>query len=318
MGVKDSFYIKSAAMIPDDTLFNVGMCKLNGIGMDKDEEEAAEILRILAERGFVPAMKPLADYYRKIGEDALADKWIRLGKGSGDISSRIDMYLRNEINENEVNNRPLSFTQTSNQSSNNLEQLVKKVLPHVVMIVAPGEAPGSVVTGSGFILDGGIVITNEHVVGRNPKNVCCVFEPSIDNKQYNLIPIATSHEYDLAVLGFDENTYKQMAEKPHLKIRTGELNFAEQIFTVGSPMGLGLSVSHGIVSNPKNTTMRGGWPYVIQSDMSINTGNSGGAIFDMNGNVVGVATFIYDGAQGGLSFASPAECLLDFLNKVFK
>ena len=324
MGVKDSIYIKSAALIADDTLFNVAMCKLNGIGMEKNEEEATELLKILASRGFVPAIKPLVDYYRRIGENELADKWLVLGKDNGDIASKIDYYLRNEVKEDNLRNDSLIFNPSNNNSNqtrtntNSIEEVVKKALPHVVMIYAPSDRPGFKSTGSGFILDGGIVITNEHVVGKNPHNVTCVFEPSIDNNEYNLIPIAISDKYDLAILVFEGRMREKMENMEHLKLRTGDLNFAEQVITIGSPLGLGLSVSHGIVSNPKCTSTQGGWPYVIQSDMSINHGNSGGALLDMNGNVVGVSTFIMKQGNGGLSFASPTVCLIEFINKTFR
>lgn len=315
MSVKDSIYIKTASFIPDETLYNVANCKLNGIGMEQDEEEAVEILKILAERGYTKAMKPLADYYRRTGNDELADRWIKLASARGDVSSKIDQYFRNEIDLNEISNRPLTY---NNGGQSNLEALVKKALPHVVMIYAAGDKPNKVSTGSGFILDGGIVITNNHVVGDRPHDIFCVFEPSIDTKKYNLIPLALSHKYDLAVLAFEKDVMERMAKTEHLKIRTSDLQFGENVCTIGSPLGLGLSVSHGIVSNPRCTTINGGWPYVIQTDMSINHGNSGGAMLDKDGNVVGVSTFILGNAQGGLSFGSPTCCLIEFLNEVFK
>ena len=165
MSVENSLYIRSAALLDDDTLFNAATCKLNGIGMAKDEDEAVEIFKILAQRGCKKAMKPLADYYRKIGDEELALKWLELGSASGDISSKIDLFLRNEVRNDELENEPINY----NGASTSLEAVVKNVLPHTLTIYAQSDRPGYYSTGSGFIIDGGLVITNEHVVGSNPQ-----------------------------------------------------------------------------------------------------------------------------------------------------
>ena len=81
-------------------------------------------------------------------------------------------------------------------------------------------------------------------------------------------------------------------------------------------MGLGLSICHGIASNPHCVTSYRKLPYVVQSDMSINSGNSGGGLLDMNNRVTGVTTYTLKGGEGGLSLCVPAKCVVEVLNSI--
>lgn len=309
---KKSIYLKSADFIDDDVLFETAMCKLNGIGVRKDEEEAFELLKILAGRGFAPAMRKLAGEYERRGDKDLAGKWLNLGASKGDVASKIDLYMQNRVRESEVRNDPIEIT----KSDSGFTQLIQRALPHVVKVAAPCSEPGCISTGSGFILDGGFIITNEHVVCDGPTDVAVSFEPSIDRKVYAVDCLAVCPEYDLAVYRFKGLMRDKMERTEHLKIRTSDLNFGEQLYTIGAPMGLGLSICHGIASNPHCVTSYRGLPYVVQSDMSINSGNSGGGLLDMNNMVTGVTTYTIKGGEGGLSLCVPAQCLLEVLNSI--
>lgn len=312
MDEKKSFYLKTADFIDDDVLFETAMCKLNGIGVRKDEEEAFELLKILAGRGFAPAMRKLAGEYDRRGDGASADKWRDLGASHGDVGAKIDLYMQNRVRKTEVRNDPIEIT----KSDGGFTGLIQKALPHVVKVAAPCDEPNSISTGSGFILDGGYIVTNEHVVCDGPDDVAVAFEPSVDRKVYSVERLIVCPDYDLAVYRFKGLMRDKMERTEHLKLRTGDVEFGEQLYTIGAPMGLGLSICHGIASNPHCVTSYRKLPYVVQSDMSINSGNSGGGLLDMNNRVTGVTTYTLKGGEGGLSLCVPAKCVVEVLNSI--
>lgn len=309
---KKSIYLKTADFIDDDVLFETAMCKLNGIGVKKDEDEAFELLKVLAGRGFAPAMRKLAAEYERRGDKTMANKWLDLGATNGDVASKIDLYMQNRVKESDIKNEPIAI----GRSDGGFTALIQKALPHVVKVAAPCEEPGCVSTGSGFILDGGYIVTNEHVVCDGPDDVVVAFEPSIDKKTYSVEKLIVCREYDLAVYRFKGLMREKTEKREHLKIRTSEVSFGEQLYTIGAPMGLGLSICHGIASNPHCVTSYRGLPFVVQSDMSINSGNSGGGLLDMNNMVTGVTTYTLKGGEGGLSLCVPAKCVIEVLNSI--
>lgn len=312
MDEKKSIYLKTADFIDDDVLFETAMCKLNGIGVRKDEEEAFELLKILAGRGFAPAMRKLAGEYDRRGDGASADKWRDLGASHGDVGAKIDLYMQNRVRKTEVRNDPIEIT----KSDGGFTGLIQKALPHVVKVAAPCDEPNSISTGSGFILDGGYIVTNEHVVCDGPDDVAVAFEPSVDRKVYSVERLIVCPDYDLAVYRFKGLMRDKMERTEHLKLRTGDVEFGEQLYTIGAPMGLGLSICHGIASNPHCVTSYRKLPYVVQSDMSINSGNSGGGLLDMNNRVTVVTTYTLKGGEGGLSLCVPAKCVVEVLNSI--
>src|SRR4029077_15481386 len=88
------------------------------------------------------------------------------------------------------------------------------------------------------------------------------------------------------------------------------LNVGDQVFAIGNPLGLGLSVSAGIVSGLNRDVQDSPYNHYIQTDAAINHGNSGGPLFDMKGRVVGVDTALVSLTESsaglGLSFSSSA------------
>ena len=312
MDEKKSIYLKTADFIDDDVLFETAMCKLNGIGVRKDEEEAFELLKILAGRGFAPAMRKLAGEYDRRGDGASADKWRDLGASHGDVGAKIDLYMQNRVRKTEVRNDPIEIT----KSDGGFTGLIQKALPHVVKVAAPCDEPNAISTGSGFILDGGYIVTNEHVVCDGPDDVAVAFEPSVDRKVYSVERLIVCPDYDLAVYRFKGLMRDKMERTEHLKLRTGDVEFGEQLYTIGAPMGLGLSICHGIASNPHCVTSYRKLPYVVQSDMSINSGNSGGGLLDMTNRVTGVTPYTLKGGEGGLSLCVPAKCVVEVLNSI--
>ena len=162
--------------------------------------------------------------------------------------------------------------------------------------------------GSGFFISSdGYVVTNNHVVspsGRGTVEEITVTLP--DGTEYEAELVGTDADSDLAVLKVDRRE-----DFPFVKF--GDSNSAragDWVVAIGNPFGLGGSVTSGIVSAiQRNTGQGGAYDRYIQTDASINRGNSGGPLFDMQGNVIGInnAIFSPSGGSVGIGFAIPAE-----------
>lgn len=160
--------------------------------------------------------------------------------------------------------------------------------------------------GSGFIIDGdGYIVTNNHLVA-DADQVTVTLN---DNTELKAVLVGRDRRTDIAVLKV--NTDKKL---PFVQWGNSEkLRTGDSIIAIGNPFGLGGTVTRGIVSHLARDIGRGrSGDFVngyIQTDASINMGNSGGPMFDMNGKVVGVNTAIYSptGASVGIGFAIPSE-----------
>ncbi len=161
--------------------------------------------------------------------------------------------------------------------------------------------------GSGFLISpDGYVVTNNHVIspGAQGATVDSITVTLSDKKEYVAKVIGKDQESDLALLKIDA------ANLPFVKF--GDSNGArvgDWVVAIGEPFGLGGTVTAGIVSAINRVTGQGGaYDRFIQTDASINQGNSGGPMFDLNGNVIGVNSQIFSQSGGniGIGFAIPA------------
>ena len=166
--------------------------------------------------------------------------------------------------------------------------------------------------GSGFIIsEDGYIVTNNHVVsGHSDRGAPNATVSSItvimpDRKEYAAKLVGHDATSDLAVLKIDAHGLPFVKFGDSTKARVGDW-----VIAIGNPLGLGGSVTAGIVSAIHRNIGNGG-PYdrYIQTDASINQGNSGGPMFDLNGNVIGINSMIAspNGGSVGLGFAIPAE-----------
>ena len=169
----------------------------------------------------------------------------------------------------------------------------------------PGETARRVKTyGSGFIIDSsGIIVTNKHVID-GALEIKVLFNDG-DRVPARLVAVAAM--LDLAVLKVDVDH-----PLPVLKWGNSEaLQVGDAVLAIGNPLGLGISVSAGIVSALNRDIQDTPFDNYIQTDAAINHGNSGGPLVDLNGEVVGVDTALYnpDEAGGfiGIGLAIPAE-----------
>jgi serine protease Do len=163
--------------------------------------------------------------------------------------------------------------------------------------------------GSGFIISAdGYIVTNSHVVsaGAQGATVDSITVTLIDGEEFPAKLIGTDQASDLAVL-------KIQSSKPLPFVKFGDSAHArvgDWVVAIGNPFGLGGTVTQGIISAVhRSTGLGGGANRFIQTDASINQGNSGGPMFDMNGNVIGINSQILSPSGGnvGIGFAIPAE-----------
>jgi len=227
----------------------------------------------------------------------------------------------------------LNFSSISNSQSipNSFADLAEKLMPSVVNISTtqtvversnpfpnfqfpPGSPFGdmfkefgtpqerqSSALGSGFIIDKeGIVVTNNHVIeGAEDIVVQVNGEKQLKAKVIGADPLS-----DIAVLKIE-------SKEKFLPVRFGDSDKArigDWVIAIGNPFGLGGTVTSGIISARNRSIGLSRYEDYIQTDASINSGNSGGPLFDMNGNVIGINTAIL-GRSGnvGIGFSIPSN-----------
>ena len=162
--------------------------------------------------------------------------------------------------------------------------------------------------GSGFIVSAdGYVVTNNHVV--SPDQRAQLEEVTVtlpDGREYEAELVGTDPSSDLAVL-------KISRPQPFPFVNFGDsaqARVGDWVIAIGNPFGLGGTVTSGIVSAVQRSTGQGGaFDRFIQTDAAINRGNSGGPLFDMQGNVIGINNAILSPSGGsvGIGLAIPAE-----------
>ncbi len=162
--------------------------------------------------------------------------------------------------------------------------------------------------GSGFIIsEDGYIVTNSHVIsGGRPGNpaVGSITVIMPDRKEYAAKLIGKDASSDLAVLKIEARGLPFVKFGDSKSTRVGDW-----VVAIGNPYGLGGSVTAGIVSALHRNIGSGPYDRYIQTDAAINQGNSGGPMFDLNGNVIGINSAIFSptGGNVGIGFAIPAE-----------
>ena len=195
-----------------------------------------------------------------------------------------------------------------NDFDGSVESLVRTVDPTVVQIFVSGLAPREGVvggqadlvtavraSGSGVIVDGGgFIVTNAHVVrGASRIRVEVPIAPmgqSLLTRRTQVVParlVGLDDETDVAVLKIEVANLRALPFGDSEAIRSGQM-----VLAFGSPMGLQNSVSMGIISSVARQLEPESPMVYIQTDASINTGNSGGPLIDTKGRLIGINTLI--------------------------
>jgi serine protease Do len=170
---------------------------------------------------------------------------------------------------------------------------------------------GGTSLGSGFIIDpAGFIVTNNHVI----EDAAEIMVLTHDNEELKATIVGRDEKTDLALL-------KVEPKKPLPYVNWGDseaLRIGDWVMAIGNPFGLGGSVTAGIVSARQRDINSGPYDDYIQTDASINRGNSGGPMFNMDGEVVGINTAIFSptGGSVGIGFAVPAATAVPIIDQL--
>ncbi len=156
--------------------------------------------------------------------------------------------------------------------------------------------------GSGFIVDSaGFVVTNNHVIAEADE-ISVILQ---DNETFDATVVGRDPKTDLALLKIDAGRDLPAVGWGH----SSEARVGDWVVAIGNPFGLGGSVTAGIISARQRDINAGPYDNFIQTDASINRGNSGGPLFNLEGQVIGVNTAIFSPSGGsvGIGFSIPSS-----------
>ncbi|RIY33186.1 hypothetical protein CKF54_03070 [Psittacicella hinzii] len=217
--------------------------------------------------------------------------------------------VNSHIPESELRDRSISFSLA-----------IAKVSPSVVNVYAQLQNRNDTVNiyGSGVIMSqDGYVLTNNHVVADATDFAITL----VDGTVYRARLIGRDTLTDLAVLKIISNNYATL--KPITNVNTNNVKVGDVVIALGNPLNLGQSATMGIISGVGRSTVdKVGYQDLIQTDVALNMGNSGGALIDIEGNLIGINTLIVNQAYGqqvsGLGFAVPTNEALGIMNQIIQ
>ncbi len=164
--------------------------------------------------------------------------------------------------------------------------------------------------GSGFIIsDDGYIMTNAHVVG----SADGITVRLTDKREFKAKVIGVDKRTDVALIKIEASGLPKITQgDPNL------LKVGEWVVAIGSPFGFDSSVTAGIVSAKGRSLPQENYVPFIQTDAAVNPGNSGGPLFNMKGEVIGINSQIYSRSGGymGLSFAIPIDVAMEVANQL--
>ncbi|WP_373318423.1 DegQ family serine endoprotease [Alteromonas salexigens] len=166
--------------------------------------------------------------------------------------------------------------------------------------------------GSGVIIDAskGYVVTNNHVVD----NADEITVKLTDGREFDAKKLGSDEQSDIALLKIDPQDLTALPLANSDEIRVGDF-----VVAIGNPFGLSQTVTSGIVSALGRSGLNiGGYEDFIQTDAAINRGNSGGALVNLHGELVGINTAIFgpNGGNVGIGFAIPANMMKSLVDQI--
>lgn len=200
------------------------------------------------------------------------------------------------------------------------EELLQQQIPEILkrffgnqVIIPQQQAPQEKTAyGSAFFISkDGYLLTNHHVV-EDASKVTIMFN---DRRELDATVVGSDERTDVALLKVNGTNFPSL--------RTGnvdQLRVGEPVLAIGSPFGFDYSASAGIVSAKMRNMMGETSVPFIQTDVALNPGNSGGPLFNQQGEVVGVNSRIFSGTGGymGLSFSIPIDVAMDIADQLKK
>lgn len=232
----------------------------------------------------------------------------------------------NILNKSETSTSLVNLSDYSNTAIS----VAEKSLPSVVGITVTyqissifgGRSSGEA-TGSGIIVsEDGYIVTNNHVISSESSSFYAITEATgikvnlyNDSESYEATVVGTDTYTDLAVLKIEKTGLTPATLADSAEIKVGEF-----VMAVGNPLGMDYSVTSGIVSAVNRKIESEGTTFsLIQTDAAINSGNSGGALVNSNGEVIGINTmkFAGDGIEG-IGFAIPVSSATSVIEQLIE
>ena len=190
----------------------------------------------------------------------------------------------------------------------------------IVEVKASTEDVGESFGTAEFINTKGILITNAHVITYKKLGISYTFDDisvrfSFENDYHKVLIVKFDIDKDIAVLQLEDTNCNYKAVKFG---DSSKLNYNQEIFAIGNLNNLGLSITKGIISNPSiNVTYENNTRNVIQCDITIADGNSGGALLDKNGKLIGITAFrLKDNKANviyGIAYCIPINTVLEYI-----
>lgn len=202
------------------------------------------------------------------------------------------------------------LAQTSQAGERILEDVIDEVNVSVLSITVDTET-GEQALGAGFVISAeGYIVTNAHVV-EEAKDIQA---ETIYGDSYKAKLVGVDKKTDIALLKAEH----PLGLEPVHFADSDAVRVGQTVFAIGNPYGLGNSVSSGIISAKERDIEKGAYDNFLQTDAAINQGNSGGPLFNMNGEVVGMNTAIFSeqGENIGLGFATPSNMVQWVVNSL--
>lgn len=204
------------------------------------------------------------------------------------------------------------------------EEIYSQCIDNVVEVKAVSESVGESFGTAEIISEDGTLVTNAHVVTYTRLNTVNVFEEYFirfsSEEDYRAVTLERyDSEKDIALLKLSDTAGLDL--KPVKRGDSESLKAGEKVYAVGNASNYGIGIFEGIVSIPLiNIVLDGVSKSVIQSDLTIAAGNSGGALLNARGELVGITTFRTKDNSGnviyGIVYSIPINTVLEFVNAV--
>ncbi len=193
-----------------------------------------------------------------------------------------------------------------------LEDTVEKVNSSVVNVIAELKNNEQNLGAGMIISTDGYIVTNAHVTQDAEK----IYIITPDGNQHKTQFVGSDEKTDIALLKTQDSENFEPADFAN----SDEVRVGNTVFAIGNPFGLGNSVSLGIISAKERDIEKGPYDSFLQTDATINQGNSGGPLFNIDGKIIGMNTAIFslDGQYAGIGFATPANTVKWVAEQIIK
>lgn len=197
---------------------------------------------------------------------------------------------------------------------------IKKVAPSIVNVYTQTTKNNATINtyGSGIIMSAdGYVVTNYHVIAKTEKIAI-----GVGNQVFSAKMVGFDRLTDLAVVRIITNDYSSL-QPVSIPTKPPIVNIGDVVFAIGNPLNMGQSATLGIVSAlGRSVNSEVNFEELIQTDVALNTGNSGGALINTNGDIIGINSLVVREAYGtqvsGLGFAVPIVAATRIMNQIIE